>query len=126
VFASKYLSFSGDNSYLFSSLDVVLNSLFTISVWISTTKNRHSASIVSLGRSPSSSKGSKESLGRSPSSNTGGEFVLEINKDGNLHFWDYSPTTGSGFSVLGGKLINYAGDSVFDSDSGSDSVSIMK
>ena len=99
VFVSEYFSFSGDNSYLFSSLKVALNSTFTISAWIST-NSRHPASIVSLGRSPSSL-----------SSTSGGEFVLEINKDGNLHFWDYSPTTGLGFSVIGGKVTNYAGDS---------------
>ena len=95
IFTSKYFSFSGDNSYLFSSMERTLNSTFSISVWISTS-SRHPASIVSLGRSPSRS--------------TGGEFVLQINKDGNLYFSDYSSTSGAGFSVVGGKVINYAGD----------------
>ena len=91
----KYLSFSGENSYAYISLPQALNSTFSFSAWI-TTKNSHPASIVSLGRSASSSSG---------------EFVLEINRNGNLHFMDYSyssSTKGSGFSVLGGKVINSA------------------
>ena len=89
---AKYLSFSGENSYAYTSLPQALNSTFSFSAWITT--NSHPASIVSLGRSASSSSG---------------EFVLEINRNGNLHFMDYSyssSTKGSGFSVLGGKVIN--------------------
>eukprot|EP01036_Dinobryon_divergens_P035152 gene35152-45506_t len=57
----------------------------------------HPASIVSLGRSPSSSDG---------------EFVLEINKNGIVHFWDYSKSTGQGFSILGGSIVSDGGSRV--------------
>ena len=92
-FALKSLSFSGDNFYLYNSLPQDLDSTFTISIWIKV--NSYPASMVSLGRSPSS--------------NDVGVFVLEINKNGVLHFWDYSKSTGQGFSVLGGNVIYDAG-----------------
>jgi hypothetical protein len=92
LFASKYLSFSGQNFFAYSSLPQALNNTFSISAWIMT--NSYPASIVSLGRSPSSSDG---------------EFVLEINKHGILHFWDYSKSTGQGFSILGGSVVSDAG-----------------
>ena len=97
LFVSKYLSFSGENFFAYSSLAQVLNSTFSFSAWIST--NAHPASIVSLGRSSSSSSASSR----------GGEFVLDINSNGKLRFKDFSPTTGPGFSVQGGNVVNSAG-----------------
>jgi hypothetical protein len=97
LFVSKYLSFSGENFFAYSSLAQVLNSTFSLSAWITT--NSHPASIVSLGRSSSSSSASSR----------GGEFILEINSNGKLNFKDFSPTTGPGFSVQGGTVVNSAG-----------------
>ena len=97
LFVSKYLSFSGSNYYGYSSLAKALNSTFSVSAWIAT--NSRPASIVSLGRS-------------SAAASSGGEFVLEINKDGDLNFWDYSPSTGPGFSILGGDVTNNQGNEI--------------
>jgi hypothetical protein len=91
LFVSKYLSFSGENFFAYSSLAQVLNST-----------NAHPASIVSLGRTTSSSSSSS-------ASSRGGEFVLDINSNGKLRFKDFSPTTGPGFSVQGGNVVNSAG-----------------
>ena len=97
LFTKESPLFYDDNFHAFSSLPQALNVTFSISVWI--TASSYPASIVSLGRSAASS-----------SNKAAGEFVLEINKKGNLYFWDYSPTTGVVFSVSGGKVLNDAGD----------------
>eukprot|EP01036_Dinobryon_divergens_P036456 gene36456-47467_t len=100
LFTKETLFFYGDNFHAFSSLPKALNFTFSISVWI-TASSYYPASIVSLGRSAASS-----------SNQAAGEFVLEIDKKGNLHFWDYSPTRGVVFSVSGGKVLNNAGSRV--------------
>jgi hypothetical protein len=107
LFVLKDLSFSGENFFAYSSLAQVLNSTFSFSAWITT--NSYPASIVSLGRSSSSGSSSSSSGSSSGASSRGGEFILDINSIGKLRFKDYSPTTGPGFSVLGGNVVNSAG-----------------
>ena len=112
LFVSKYLSFSGENFFAYSSLAQVLNSTFSFSAWITT--NAHPASIVSLGRTSSSSNSSTSST--SSASSRGGEFILDINSNGKLRFKDFSPTTGPGFSVQGGNVVNSVGREEWETD----------
>lgn len=91
LFSTALLSFSGSNFDLYSSLPQALNNSFTVSLWV-VALSPYPALLVSLGRSAAH-----------PDS---GQFTIEIDKNGHIHFWDYSlATTGRGFSVLSGDLI---------------------
>ena len=90
IFFAVLFSFAGSNFYLYSSLSQTLNEDFTISLWVVALSN-YPASLISLGRSAAY-----------PNS---GQFTIEIDAIGHIHFWDYSTATGRGFSVLSGNLI---------------------
>eukprot|EP01036_Dinobryon_divergens_P035129 gene35129-45476_t len=90
LFSTALLSFTGSNFNLYASLPQALNNSFTVSLWLS----ELSPFPVSL-----------MSLGRSAAYPDSGQFTIEIDKNGHIHFWDYSLATGRGFSALSGNLI---------------------
>ena len=85
-----FLSFIFDGTHFewYSSLHQVIAGSFTFSVWVKT--STYPAVIVSLGRSASS---------------IDGEFIIELDESGRLHYWDSSLRNGTGFNAHSVEMV---------------------